>query len=153
MWRLTNVPSQAMTTVYLLKQMIRLRSARSSRNTLERLLLKTHQGSAHTAGSPPCSQCLGQSQLQRNTATAGTELAMLLSDPLPQVRPSPQSPQWLWLIHTCPQEGWHGRVPELQIANRIFQEPSGWIPLTVLQSFGVQLHCEVWKLVFRNEFC
>lgn len=30
----------------------------------------------------------------------------------------------LWLIDTCPQEGWHRSIPELQIDNKIFQEPS-----------------------------
>lgn len=79
MWRLTNVPSQAMTTVYLLKQMIRLWSASSSWNTFERFLLKTHWGPAHAAGSPPRCQHLGQSRLQSNAEAAGQESAALLS--------------------------------------------------------------------------
>lgn len=82
-------------------------------------------GSAHAAGSPPCSRCLGQRQLQRNAATAGMELAVLLSQPSATSSFLAPIPAVAVLIDTCPQEGWHRRVPELQTANKIFQEPSG----------------------------
>lgn len=82
----------------------------------KRFLLQTHRGSAHRAGSPPCSQGLGQSQLQRNAATAGKELALLLSWPKSIPSPSPCSGHGS--VTPAPR-----RVSELQIGNKILQDP------------------------------
>lgn len=141
MWRLTNVPSQAMTTVYLSKQMIRLRSASSSWNTFERFLLKTHRGPAHAASGPPRCRHLGRSRVRRKAAAAGWGPAALLPQrsaprrgqeprspsrpPIPAVaaaqRPTP----------ACRRGGTSG-VPDLRINDHfswisklpwIFQEP------------------------------
>lgn len=111
MWRLTNVPSQAMTTVYLLKQMIRPCSASSSWNTFQRFLLKTHRGPAQAAGSPPPSlPTPRESQPQSQAEAAAPEPAMPLSQ------------------HSAPRRWLKSRSLSLP---RIFRAPScaWWAPV------------------------
>lgn len=110
-----------MTTVYLLKQMIRLWPARSSWNTLERFLLKTHWGSAHTAGSPPCSQSLGQSQAPKERCHSGegagaapvlTLCHKSIPSPIPAVAVAHCHPPSGGVTQECPRAAnWQQNIP------------------------------------------
>jgi len=95
-----------MTTVYPLKQMIRLWSASSSWNTSERFLFKPRRGPAHAAGSPP--RCWHSGRASAD-------------DTSPEVHPCPWSPQRP--NDTSPQEGWHKQGPRLQTNHHFSWSP------------------------------